>query len=345
MRELEVLAGRYPQEREEILTEAAEVWARAGEVEQALALYDRLPAGPLDDPQMVVAYRIGTLCDAGRMTDAREAAEGLRATHPRDGDVWHYVGESFEAGSDPEPAAEWFTAGFAHLVGAGPLDADAVDRGTSGLDTLLMSRHRVRRRLGRPHDDWDEAADQAHARHAPLFGGTKSLDELHAPAPVLPARAELEALRAQSAALAEEHDRLAEEIAQRRATRLRPSMLCALYWPQGEFDALLQRRPDLQEYYGDDHADHLRQVESLLRSYSEEGEPHLGTAPGRVADRIECARTEAEDLAESSTRAGYAADLAARGLGQSWPPPRNGPCWCGDGRKYKKCHGSPAGAL
>ncbi|MFJ6512678.1 hypothetical protein ACIQMO_24915 [Streptomyces sp. NPDC091406] len=29
-RELEVLAERYPQEREEILVEAAEVWARAG---------------------------------------------------------------------------------------------------------------------------------------------------------------------------------------------------------------------------------------------------------------------------------------------------------------------------
>jgi hypothetical protein len=25
-----------------------------------------------------------------------------------------------------------------------------------------------------------------------------------------------------------------------------------------------------------------------------------------------------------------------------WPPPRNGPCWCDSGRKYKKCCGSPA---
>ncbi|MGA4539020.1 SEC-C metal-binding domain-containing protein [Uniformispora flossi] len=24
-----------------------------------------------------------------------------------------------------------------------------------------------------------------------------------------------------------------------------------------------------------------------------------------------------------------------------WPP-RNGPCWCGSDRKYKKCCGSPA---
>jgi uncharacterized protein YchJ len=25
----------------------------------------------------------------------------------------------------------------------------------------------------------------------------------------------------------------------------------------------------------------------------------------------------------------------------SWPPPRNAPCWCGSGTKYKKCCGGP----
>ncbi|WP_408997352.1 SEC-C metal-binding domain-containing protein [Streptomyces acidiscabies] len=25
-----------------------------------------------------------------------------------------------------------------------------------------------------------------------------------------------------------------------------------------------------------------------------------------------------------------------------WPPPRNGPCWCDSGRKYKKCCGAPS---
>jgi hypothetical protein len=24
-----------------------------------------------------------------------------------------------------------------------------------------------------------------------------------------------------------------------------------------------------------------------------------------------------------------------------WPPPRNNPCWCGSGAKYKKCCGGP----
>ena len=27
-----------------------------------------------------------------------------------------------------------------------------------------------------------------------------------------------------------------------------------------------------------------------------------------------------------------------------WPPGRNEPCWCGSGRKYKKCCGAPSSA-
>ncbi len=26
-------------------------------------------------------------------------------------------------------------------------------------------------------------------------------------------------------------------------------------------------------------------------------------------------------------------------VGIAWPPPRNGPCWCGSGAKHKKCCG------
>jgi uncharacterized protein YecA (UPF0149 family) len=28
-----------------------------------------------------------------------------------------------------------------------------------------------------------------------------------------------------------------------------------------------------------------------------------------------------------------------------WPPPRNKPCWCGSGTKYKKCCGGPLPVL
>ncbi|WP_371581244.1 SEC-C metal-binding domain-containing protein [Streptomyces sp. NBC_01314] len=32
----------------------------------------------------------------------------------------------------------------------------------------------------------------------------------------------------------------------------------------------------------------------------------------------------------------------AVGRRPDWPPPRNGPCWCGSEREYKKCCGGSA---
>jgi len=44
----------------------------------------------------------------------------------------------------------------------------------------------------------------------------------------------------------------------------------------------------------------------------------------------------------SQLRAQYAADVARdTSRTVTWPPGRNDPCWCGSGRKYKKCCGAP----
>lgn len=42
---------------------------------------------------------------------------------------------------------------------------------------------------------------------------------------------------------------------------------------------------------------------------------------------------------EFKARAHYAAHLASIADPSviAWPPGRNQPCWCGSGRKYKKC--------
>ncbi|MGI5214477.1 SEC-C metal-binding domain-containing protein [Plantactinospora sp. CA-290183] len=42
-----------------------------------------------------------------------------------------------------------------------------------------------------------------------------------------------------------------------------------------------------------------------------------------------------------SGRARYSETIAEQGV-IAWPPPRNGPCWCGSGTKYKKCCGRVA---
>ncbi|MGH8987317.1 MAG: SEC-C metal-binding domain-containing protein [Acidimicrobiales bacterium] len=50
-----------------------------------------------------------------------------------------------------------------------------------------------------------------------------------------------------------------------------------------------------------------------------------------------CAGEEAAGTGEA--RSSYAAEIARRGEATPWPPGRNGPCWCGSGRKYKTCCG------
>ncbi|WP_371648596.1 SEC-C domain-containing protein [Streptomyces mirabilis] len=336
-RELEQLAATYPEDREEILLEAADAWCEAGEHDRALRLYERLLADESTHPHLVAAYRVGALFDAGREAEAREAARELRGQHPHDALAWHYVGESFEAADDPHTAADWFTAGITHALGpTADLTADLVETGPPGLDMLLTSRHRVRRLTGDMHDDWDAIADQVHAQGPALLRGTRSLDELHSPQRLSPDEdTDLDALRA-------EHARLTEQIQQRRAALHTPEMTCALFWPQQEFTQLLARWPAFADEYGTDHTHHLRRVEQLLRTYSDSGMPRLGTARGTVDDFTAYARDENQDPAAPGLRASYAADLAARGQAHPWPPPRNGPCWCGADRKYKKCHGNPA---
>lgn len=343
-RELEQLAAAYPQDREEILLEAADAWCEAAEHDRALSLYEQLLAddAACDAPHMVAAYRIGVLFDAGREAEARDAARELRGRHPHDAMAWHYVGESFEAADDPHTAVNWFTAGITHTLGAtADLSADTVEAGPPGLDMLLTSRHRVRRLLGDVHDDWDDVADEVHAQGPALLRGARSLDELHAPQRLAhgesadPEELLLDATRA-------EHARLTEQVQQRRAALHAPETTCALFWPAQEFAQLLDRWPVFADDYGTDHAVHLRQVEQLLRTYSDSGMPRLGTARGTLDDFTAYARDENQDPTARGLRASYAADLAARGQAHAWPPPRNGPCWCGAERKYKKCHGNPA---
>jgi uncharacterized protein YecA (UPF0149 family) len=53
------------------------------------------------------------------------------------------------------------------------------------------------------------------------------------------------------------------------------------------------------------------------------------------------ALAQANDLdpeaAEVRARAAY--DVAQEGGSLPWPPGRNDPCWCGSGKKHKKCCG------
>lgn len=131
--------------------------------------------------------------------------------------------------------------------------------------------------------------------------------------------------------------------------------LVALAWlPADEYAAWPQRWPDLadsplcHDEDGDpiSHAVYCRRMEGRLRAHRESGVARLSVVPVRRAEFDPWVADNAPDEPDpSQLRARYAADVArdpSRTI--AWPPGRNDPCWCGSGRKYKKCCGMPGPA-
>jgi uncharacterized protein YecA (UPF0149 family) len=84
-------------------------------------------------------------------------------------------------------------------------------------------------------------------------------------------------------------------------------------------------------------------MQKILVEYAEAGAPGLAIAPVRVAPFTAWCAEEGQHPDSAKARAEYAAHLAAERDPDliAWPPARNQPCWCGSGRKYKKCCAAP----
>jgi tetratricopeptide (TPR) repeat protein len=133
--ECEDLAEQHPGDREELLLEAAEAWGDVGEYDRALALYERLldpRAGGCAEPDLVDAFRIGTLWDAGREEEARAAAVAFRRRHPRDAGAWNFVAEAVEAFDGTAPAGGDADGGRRRGGSAAPRRRDARHRPPPG---------------------------------------------------------------------------------------------------------------------------------------------------------------------------------------------------------------------
>ena len=57
----------------------------------------------------------------------------------------------------------------------------------------------------------------------------------------------------------------------------------------------------------------------------------------RVAELLAWLGDDPRDPAETGLLVEFAAHLARQGRIIPWPPGRNDACWCGSGRKYKRC--------
>jgi hypothetical protein len=113
------------------------------------------------------------------------------------------------------------------------------------------------------------------------------------------------------------------------------------YLPAAEYAAARERKL-LDATMPHTHVDYRRMCQEAMReTASNRPGGRVYVVPLDVTGLLQYAEREGKDPASRQTRMDYNNSLVGDGREVGWPPERNAPCWCGSGRKYKKCCGAP----
>ncbi len=304
-------------DRLELHNELAEVYDQLGRVEEALHQADllvELGYRSQPDPR---CRRAEILTRHGRLSEAAEIWDAVAADTPDDAWVYNNAGLEYGAIGEYELALDWVTRALELAVRTG--DPERLLGQLRGLRAASLAE------LGREPDE--------------LQSATPSLPS--------PARRDSSIRPQLDRPIQRDAGAVAESSVQKPV---------ALAWlPADEYAEWPQRWPDLadsplmHDENGEpvSHAVYCRRMEGRLRVHSEAGMPRLFVVPVRAAEFNPWVADNAPDERDpAQMRAQYAADVArdpSRTV--TWPPARNEPCWCGSGRKYKKCCGAPGAPL
>ena len=324
-------AAAYPEDADaefwlpEIWEDLGRAYAELGRVDEALrAVGEAIEAGLSGSPDPRAL--LGEInYQAGRRDVAQEIWACLRAETPDDVWLYNLVGMALAEGGEHTEAVLWLGEGLRIAIATG--DPERL------VDQLSHARAACLRAL-------DEGEDGLQ-RTAEAF--------LAAPQPVpVPVRAEA---RPSAAGLAVPPEGPSPPGAgDAAATRLGMA-----WFPSGEYRAAVSRWPALAGEDGPastpgggvaSHRDYCRAIEGHLAQLQEasldQGGPviELVVVPLRVATLDAWAAGHEEDSGSADARAGLTSELTRAGKGRPWPPAAKGDCWCGSGRRYKRCCGA-----
>lgn len=290
----------------ELHDELAEAYDRLGRVEDALRQADVLAERGYESQPNPRCRRAEILTRHGRAQEAAAVWDEVARDTPDD--VWLYNNAGLEYGAigEHEIALGWLTKGLELAVRTG--DPERL------VGQLRDLRAESLAALGREPD----RLQTAEPRPVPRTAAPRQRPA-KAPAPVTRGRVE------------------------------QPPVAWA-WLPADEYPHLEQRWPDIahastvRDEAGGlvDHATYCRWMEGRLRAASDAGMTAIRIAPLRWPEYTAWREENHEEGDPAQLRARYAADLCSDPTRVIiWPPGRNEPCWCGSGRKYKKCCAAP----
>jgi tetratricopeptide (TPR) repeat protein len=294
----------------ECYADLAREYDRQGRHDDAIALLERaieLGWGGKPHPRSDIAeFHLR----AGRHEEAAAIWAELKASDPDD--VWLYnaAGLSYNEIGEHELAVAW--------LGEGIELAMRIDDPEGIIDQLSHLRRKSLEALGRDLDELEQCVD-------PFLEEWRSDDSAERRR-----QAQLTKFM-NSVPVLRDPPRVDEP--------LREDIAVSLAWfPSGEYEEAIRRWPGLAEDWADvPHDQYCARLDGNIKWMRSQGVPIRAIAPIIVADFVAWCSEHHEDHEEA--RAAYAMHLTGDGEVVPWPPGRNEPCWCGSGRKYKKCCG------
>lgn len=155
--QLEAELEQYPEERGEILVEAAQAWRQAGADDRAVALLTQAVALGGEEGDNARIDLAEVLFDLGQAEQAQAHLDELRHQRPSSPVPYHLAAELLEHRGELPQALAWFDLAVAQLT-----KEELADRNTefgffSHANNIVTGRRRVRQALGLPPDELDES--------------------------------------------------------------------------------------------------------------------------------------------------------------------------------------------
>ncbi|MDQ6806081.1 MAG: SEC-C metal-binding domain-containing protein [Actinomycetota bacterium] len=240
------------------------------------------------------------------------------------------------AGRDAEADVLWADLRAADPDGVWTLNAGGLACAQVGRDEEAVEWLAAGLRRAVKREDPEHVVDQmSDARRSSLRRLGRGLDDLER---------EVEAFRARSAV--REQERLSElrSAAKRAGIPVRGSSATIAWLTEADYDAARARWPGWIESVTQDEPfdERRKRMERHLRQRHADGDGPFQLVTIDLEPYAAWCAERGYEPADRRSRASFAVSVRDTGGGRSWPPGRNDPCWCGSGRKYKRCCGALA---
>lgn len=157
--QLEADLAQYPDERAQILMEAADAWRRAGDDDRAIALLEQVVAEGGEDADEARVALADVLFDLDRVEQARAQLDTLRRERPSAPAPYHLAAELLEERGALDEALTWFNMAVSRLTEEELAQREGEFGFVSYANNVLAGRRRVRRALAMPPDELDESVE------------------------------------------------------------------------------------------------------------------------------------------------------------------------------------------